>query len=190
MILSSIPMSPTHRIARTADELSVMVRCVSAAHERGFDFETDGLRYANGKHPIGYSLGYIDANGAPQCWYVPVAHLTGEQQVPLDVARRAFGDALRGAPFLIGQHVKFDINMGLWNGWEVPHDSGIHDVGVQAHLINENRSAWNLEALVSDENCSPWGDAFAMKNGVEAYLKQRAKDWGLPLKKSNKFLWD
>lgn len=167
-------LSPNHRIARSSEELAHMVRCVQQAPDRAFDFEGDGLRYANGKKVIGYGVGYMGSDGNPYSWYVPVAHRTAEPMADPTHARAAFRDALSGARALIGHHLKYDLNMGRADGWEIPEDAQIHDTLVQAYLTYEKR-AFGLEAVVAATPAINAGDPFQAKKRIEDYTRERAK---------------
>ena len=165
-------LSPNHRIATTGEDLTTMVEAMRQHGTRGFDFETSGLRYWDGQRPIGVALGYWD-NG-PRAWYVPVRHQTMEPQADVDAAKRAFKDALAGADALVGHNLKFDLNMARADGWEVEPWVQLHDTMVQAYLINENRSL-QLERVVSDEECSPYGDSMKMKDEVSKWIETQAR---------------
>jgi DNA polymerase-1 len=175
-------LSPTHRIAITGDELAQMVTAVRAAPRRGVDFETDGLRYASGKKPIGYSLGYLGNDGVAWCWYAPFGHLTQERQANRDHARAAFHDALAGASTLVGQNLKFDINIGRADGFLLPEDAEIADSMIQAHIVYEDRPSFALESLAEQEGISPW-DPTEAKRSVESWIAERARHHRLPVKR-------
>ncbi len=177
------PLSQGHHIARSSEDLARMVRAMRSVEERAFDFETNGLRYADAsKHPIGYGLGFIGLDGIPQAWYVPVAHQTAEPMANPVQARRAFEDALEGAEALIGHHLKFDLNVARASGWKVPEDADIHDTLVQAYLCYEKRS-FKLEDLVaSTEGATRW-DPFAMATVHDTFTQNRAKGRSLTWKK-------
>lgn len=162
-----------------------MVRCMQAAPERALDFETNGLKWANGKKPIGYSMGFFASDNRHYAWYVPVAHKRPEPQADLGHAKQALADGLRGAQAIIMHHGKFDLNMARANGYEIPEWCEVHDTLPQAYLIYEGRPM-NLEALVAQHSLSPWGDAHQCKAEVEVFLKQRAKDHKLNWKKRSK----
>lgn len=130
-------------------------------------------------------MGFIDGDNRIRAWYVPVAHRSPEAQVDPLAAKAAFRDALVGADEIIGQNIKFDLNMCRANGYEIPEWVPLHDTLIQAYLINENRS-FQLENLVGDLKISPYGSAFEMKERVDAFLNRRAKDHKLPLKKSDR----
>lgn len=168
-------LSPRHRIARTPDELQFMVNCLTSAPDRAWDFETNGLRYANkGKHPIGYGLGYMASDGQPYCWYVPVAHETMDEMAPYDAAKRAFEDALKGAESFIGHNLKYDLNVARAAGWEVPERVLIHDTLVQAYLIFERRP-FKLEHLAkTTPGCTQW-DIDEMIQIHDGFTRDRAK---------------
>ena len=170
-------LSPNHRVATTADELGAMVKEMQAHPVRAFDFETSGLRYWDGQRPIGVALGFLDVwnpDAEARCWYVPVRHLSMEPQADVDAAKRAFRDALAGARSNVGHNLKFDLNMARADGWHVDPWVELHDTMVQAYLINENRSL-QLERVVEDEGCSPYGDALEMKDEVSHWLEAQAK---------------
>lgn len=179
------PLSPGHTIVRSPAELGVMVRAMQTAKTRAFDTETNGLRWWCGNKPIGYSMGFIDSDNRIRAWYVPVAHRTPEPQIDERAAKAAFKDALVGADELVGQNLKFDLNMCRASGYEVPQWAPLHDTLIQAYLINENRR-FQLEELVGALKISPYGSAFEMKERVDAFLTRRAKEHKLPLKRSDK----
>jgi DNA polymerase I-like protein with 3'-5' exonuclease and polymerase domains len=165
-----------------------MVREMRTAADRGFDFETSGLRYLNGQHPIGYSIGYLTESGSPRVWYVPVAHRTPEKMADANSARRAFGDALAGASSLVAHNGKFDLNMARAHGYAIDPDVQLHDTMIQAYLIYESRR-FKLETLAEAEGvCEwlPWDDPWEMANMVDAYCRDRAKAHRLTYKKSDK----
>lgn len=178
-------LTPRHRVARTPDELALMVRCLQSAPERCFDFETNGLRYANkDKHPIGYGLGYIASDGLPYCWYVPVAHQTADQMAPHAAAKQAFEDALRGAESLIGHNLKYDLNVARAAGWFIDEDITLHDTMVQAYLIFERRR-FRLESLAkSVPGCTFW-DVDEMIQIHDDFTRERAKARKMTWKKDN-----
>lgn len=181
-------LSPTHSIARTPDELSAMVRAMKAHPERAFDLETSGLRYADGDYPIGYSVGYLSAEGEYRAWYVPFAHSTMDAQASPDSARQAFIDALAGASALVGHNLKFDLNMARAHGFTVPDDAALHDTWIQGHLVYESRRL-KLEALAEAEGVTqylPWDDPWEVTNELDDFLKNRALTRRLPFKKDDK----
>lgn len=178
-------MSPGHTLVRSPSDLGVMVRAMRSAKVRAFDTETNGLRWWVGNKPIGYSMGFVDGDNRIRAWYVPVAHRSPESQIDEIAAKAAFKDALEGADELVGQNLKFDLNMCRANGYQVPEWTVLHDTLIQAYLINENRS-FQLEELVGALKISPYGSAFEMKERVEAFLTRRAKEHKLPLKRSDR----
>lgn len=178
-------LSPGHTIVKSIGDLNVMVRAMQSAPVRAFDTETNGLRWWCGNKPIGYSMGFIDGDNRIRAWYVPVAHRSPEAQIDETAAKAAFKDALSGASELVGQNLKFDLNMCRANGYEVPQWTPLHDTLIQAYLINENRR-FQLEELVGALNISPYGSAFEMKKRVDAFLTRRAKEHKLPLKRSDR----
>lgn len=182
LMTGAAALTPGHTIVQEPDQLSEMVQTLQDHRTRAFDFETDGLRYADGKKPIGYSLGVIDRNGHVRAWYVPFGHMTPEPQLPEEACKRAFKDALAGAPELVGHHLKFDLNMARANNWDVPEDSQIHDSLVQAYLTYERR-AFQLEKVVDNEGIGYYGDAFEGKEAVDGFLRKRARDRKMRLKK-------
>lgn len=185
-MLIAPPLTPGHHIVRTSDDLSRMVREVSSAHNRAFDFETDGTRYAQGKRPIGYALGYIPAEGGwPRAFYVPFAHRTAEAQISPDHARQAFNDALAHAPEITGHNLRFDLNMGRAAGFEIPELALVNDTILQAWHTYERRSL-RLEDVAANEGVSRWADAHEAKNVVDEFLRQRAKKHRLPFEKDKK----
>ena len=185
IIFGGQPLSPDHHIVREPHELQAMVTEMQSARTRGLDFETDGLRYANGQKPIGACVGYMKGRRA-RCWYVPVAHQTAEVMADPHHARQAVKDALAGAESLVGHHLKFDLNMARGDGWEIDPDVQLHDTYIQAPLIYERRGL-NLEAVAAEiAHRTPWGDSFASANAVKDYLRQRAKDRRMTFSKSNK----
>lgn len=181
MSFLSVPLSSQHRVAVTADDLSAMVREMRSAPERGLDYETAGLRYADGQLPIGAGLGHL-AGGQPRCWYVPFGHRTAERQANPEAAKAAIKDALIGAQAVIGQNVKFELHMSkAWAGEVIPEQAQIHDTLIQAHLIYELRPSFGLESLAADEGISPW-EPFEAKRIVEDCVKSLAKGRRLPWK--------
>ena len=179
------PLSVGHTIVRDAAGLQQMVDAMRRAPIRGVDTETNGLRYYAGDHVIGYSMGFLDTLGRPHAWYVPMHHRTMEQQCPAGPAAAAFADALEGAEGIVGHNLKFDLNMCRASGLKIPEWAPIHDTMVQAYLINEKRR-FQLEKLVAELQCSPYGNALEMKDQVQDFLKRRAKRYKLPLRKSKK----
>lgn len=178
-------LSPGHTIVQDVSQLDGMVRAMRTARQRAVDFETSGVRFADGQKPIGAALGFLEANGAVRAWYVPTGHHTMEAQIPEDKAKLAFADALDGAEGLVGQNLGFDLNMGRAAGWKIPEWVPIHDTAVQAWLINEDRLTFQLEALVNSMNASPYeGGAYGAKKMLDGFLKSRAKEHRMPLKKS------
>ena len=168
-------LSRGHHIARTGDELAYMVRCVSSAPERAFDFETNGLRYADhDKYAIGFSVAYMASDDHPYAWYVPVRHHAVEVQADPGQARRAFRDALAGADALLAHNGKFDLNVARYDDWEIDSDVFIHDTLIQAYLIYERRR-FKLEALAAETGATLWPDSFEMADRVDQYLKDRAR---------------
>jgi DNA polymerase I len=152
-----------------------MVNELSAQPEIGVDFETDGLRYADGKKPIGYGVGHLPSGRGtrPRCWYVPVAHMTAEPMADPTHARNAFRDVLVNAKALIGHNLKFDLNIARGDGWAVPEWAPLHDTLPQAHLIYERR-AFQLEKLAASvPGCTFW-DPMAAKDMVDSFLRRRA----------------
>ena len=178
-------LSPGHTLVRSPVELGSMVRAMRTAKSRAVDMETDGLRWWVGNKPIGYSMGFIGSDNRIRAWYVPVAHRSPEPQIDERAAKAAFKDAFEGAEEIIGQNLKFDINMCRANGYEIPLWTPLHDTLIQAYLINENRR-FSLEELVGSLNISPYGSAFESKERVEAFLARRAKEHKLPLKRSDR----
>ena len=166
------PPSAGHTIVQSVDQLAAMVREVSTAKTVGVDFETSGLRYFDGQLPIGFSVGYLTGRGY-RAWYVPVAHKAVGAQIPRDAAQEAFRDALAQAAELVGHNLKFDLNMGRADGWEIPDWTPIHDSMIQAYLIDEGR-ALQLEKVVDRAGVSPYQDAFAMKDEVDRFLVLQA----------------
>lgn len=186
MIFGGPQLTAGHHVARSPDELTAMVREMQSAPVRGFDFETDGLRYGNGNKPIGYTVGYLTNEGRPRAWYVPVAHRTPEPMADPKHARQAFKDALAGASALVGHNLKFDLNMGRAHGYEIDPDVQLHDTMIQAYLIYERRR-FKLETLSEQVvQYLPWDDAWAMEKMVGDYLRDRAKLHGMTFKKSDK----
>lgn len=186
VILGGPPLSPFHTIARTGDDLERMVRTLRARPTRGFDFETSGLRYANGDHPIGYAMGVIDTNGSTPVWYVPVRHQTADRMVPEDQAKQAFADALDGADRLVAHNMKFDLNMGRAHGYVIPESAEVADTMIQANLIYERRSK-QLERLAeSITDRVTWDDPWEMKNLVDQFLSRRAGERRMRFKKDDK----
>lgn len=164
-----------------------MVRELQAAHERGLDWETDGLRYANGRRPIGASLGYLDREGRPHCWYVPWGHKTPETQVPEAAAKQVIRDGLRGARAVINHNLKFELQMSwAWLGTPelIPLDVQLHDTLIQAFLNYENRQSFKLDDVAADElsGTLPW-NPHQSKEMVDELLRQRAKARRMPYKK-------
>ena len=165
-------LSDGHSLVASSDDLTTMVAELRGKTV-GVDFETSGLRYWDGQAPIAYSVGYWAGN-RPRVWYVPVAHLSVEPQVPMDPAKLAFSDALKGAREIVGHNLKFDINMARADGWEFPKWTTIHDTMIQAYLIEEGRPL-QLEKLVMQLGVSPYGDALEMKDEVEGWIQSRCK---------------
>lgn len=183
-MIGAPPPSPGHTIVRTADELRQMVRFMQSIPDRGMDFETDGLRYADGKRAIGYALGGLTANGH-RCWYVPVAHRTAEPMIDGQHARDAFRDALAGATSLVGHNLKFDLNIARVDDWTVP-DVQVHDTLPQAHLIYEKR-AFQLEKVVmSTRGVDPPWDPMEGKDLIDKFTRQQAMAHKLNWKKDAK----
>jgi DNA polymerase I-like protein with 3'-5' exonuclease and polymerase domains len=179
MLFDAPPLSPGHFIARTAEELQHMVSHVSQAREVGIDFETSGNRYKDGAHVIGASLGYIADNGRPCAWYVPVAHTTPEAMADPVHARAAFRDALLKADGIVGHNLKFDLNFGRSDGFDIPENTPVHCTYIQAHMVYERRSL-GLENLVANEpGCTLW-DAHEAKERITAFTKDRAKMRKMP----------
>ena len=174
MMIAPPPLSPGHRIAVTGDDLREMVTEMSFATTIAFDFETSGLRYWAGQKPIGFAVGAW-SGGAPRCWYVPVCHMSPQRQADPTHAREAFRDVLAAADELVGHNLKFDINMARADNWEVPAWTPLHDTMIQAYLIDEVR-ALQLEKVVMQTGCSPYGDALDMKDAVEDWIKRRIKE--------------
>lgn len=160
-----------------------MVNCMRSAPERAVDSETNGLKFANGKKPIGWSMGFLATDGNPYAWYMPVAHAVPEYQVPEVHAKAALRDALQGAQALLFHHGKFDLNIARANGWEIPTDVPIHDTLPQAYLIFERRE-FQLEKLIAEHGLSPYGDPFEMKHKVEDFIRFRAREHKMGLKRS------
>ena len=150
-----------------------MVAAMRQSAERGVDFETDGLQYANGKGPVGYSLGFVASDGMPYCWYVPFGHRRAEPQADRASAIRAFADALDGAKSIVAHHAKFEINMARANGFAIPFVP-IHCTLVQSYLVYEAR-AFDLESLAAD--ITPWRDPYEMKKLVQDFLALRAREY-------------
>jgi DNA polymerase I-like protein with 3'-5' exonuclease and polymerase domains len=178
-------LSPGHTIVRSPGDLTTMVNAMRSARSRAVDFETNGLRWWRGNKPVGYSMGFIDGDNRIRAWYVPVAHRSPEPQVNETAAKAAFRDALAGSDEIVGQNLKFELNMGRANGYEIPEFTPLHDTLIQAYLINENRN-FDLEGLVADLKISPYGSAYEMKERVAAFLTRRAKEHKLPLKRSDR----
>ena len=184
MLTVAPQLSPGHTIVQDVSQLDAMVAEMRAQKVRALDFETSGLRFADGQLPIGAALGYLKPNGNVRAWYLPVAHQTMDRQLPEEPAKRAFRDALKGAEGLVGHNLGFDINMGRAGGWEIPKLTPLHDTIIQAWLIDESRF-FGLEKVVAQLNCSPYeGGAFHAKGMLDGFLKSRAKLHKLPLKKS------
>lgn len=190
-MLFGLPLSPGHEVAATPEQLSRMVAAMRSSPERGLDFETNGLRYADGDRPIGVSLGFMDGD-RPRCWYVPFAHRTAETQANPTHAKQATIDALAGAEAVIGFNLKFELHMArAWagDGALIPDSAQLHDAQVQAHLAYENRASFSLEGCAQDEKATLWGDAFAAKRLLSDFLRDRAKQYKLPLKKDKVGCW-
>lgn len=168
------PISPNHTIVTDASQLGPMVAELRAYQDRGLDFETGGTRFWAGQLPVGWAAGVWTERG-PRCWYVPVAHRTMEVQCNPAAARAAFQDAYEGAGSIIGHNLGFDLNMARSDGWKLPAFTPLHDTLIQAMLIHENRSL-ALENVVGEHGWSPYGDAHAMKDQLETWLRQRAKE--------------
>ena len=158
-----------------------MVTAMRTQRERAVDFETTGLRWANGSRPIGYGLGFMEGDHV-RAWYVPFAHATAEAQADLGQAAAAFHDALDGADQIIGQNLKFEINMGRASGFALPEAAGILDTMIEAYLVDENRPGFALEKLAAQTGVTYYGDPFDMKNEVDAYLAGRARDRRMPMR--------
>ena len=183
-MFGGVPLSATHRVVRTPDELAAMV-AACRGRAVSYDTETDGLRWANGKRPIAFGVGFLDENSTPWAWYAPFGHRTMEPQANPEHAKAALRDVLGGARELIGHNLKFDILMSRAMGVEVPGSVPLHDTMVGAQLVREDRQL-QLELVVNQEKCSPWGDALAMKARVEEFIGSRAKAHKLPVKKDDK----
>lgn len=190
MILGGPTLSPGHHIATEPAQLESMVRELSEAPEAqatiGLDFETSGLRYANGAKPIGYTLGYLQDGRQPRVWYVPVAHQTAEPQAAVGPAKEAFSAALAGTRRIAGQNLKFDLNMGRAHGFDIPEDPEIADTFIQAGLIYDRRSL-KLEKLAEQvvQWCE-WDDPWELAEVVTDYCRRRAKDRRMRFKKDDK----
>lgn len=186
MLFGGVQLSPRHRVVTTSEDLAAMVRAVSAHPEIGLDTEGEGLRYANGKRPIGYGVGFLDPNGGqPWAWYVPWGHHTTEPQMDRTAALRALQDVLAATRSVVGHNLKFDMLSLRSIGIEVPDHVEVHDTLIGAHLVREGRPL-QLEKVVNEARCSPWGDALVAKDEVDRYLAGRAKAHRLPLKKDDK----
>jgi DNA polymerase I-like protein with 3'-5' exonuclease and polymerase domains len=162
-----------------------MVRELRSARERAFDFETDGLRYASGKRPVGFSIGYLRSDGLPRAWYVPFGHRTAEPQIERANAQRAFEDAIDEADGLVGHNLKFDLLMARASGWRVSEFVPLHDTMIQAHMTYERRSL-QLENVAASERATLWSDPLEAKNLVDQYTQHMAARYKLPWQKDDK----
>jgi len=173
------PISPNHTIIVEPEGLKRMVAACKG-QVVAFDFETGGLAWWAGQHPVGYAIAVWPVGELhPEAWYVPFAHRTVERQCPEDAARQAFADIMAGAAALVAHNAKFDINSGRAAGWATPPlEVPIHDTMIQAVLIREDRR-FKLEKLAEEVlgSATIYGDAWEASKLVDSWLVNRAKSF-------------
>jgi DNA polymerase-1 len=107
------------------------------------DFETTGLRWWQDK-PVGVALGW----GECETEYFPFGHRGGGNLDEGNV--KTFLRSLRGKR-IIGQNVKFDAHIAReWGVDFEAQDCSLADTSHCAALLDDNRHAFNLDALAKD----------------------------------------
>lgn len=103
------------------------------------------------------SLDVLEAKivGIAICWsadesfYLPVGHVVGEDQIPLELFLETCGASLLNPEIAkCGQNLKYDMGVLAQHGIEVK--GARFDTMIAAYLLNSDRRAYNLEALASE----------------------------------------
>lgn len=142
LIPRSLPRPPTKNILVTElDEIDRIVEECRKAKLCAFDFETSGLD-PHSCHVVSLQITCKVGMG----YYIPIAHEGYEHNVDrIEVIKRLHTLLVDPNVVIIAHNIKFDYKwvvkdgyLGLNNVW---------DTMVAAHVINENRPAYNLKYL-------------------------------------------
>jgi len=122
------------RLARIAEAME-------KAGEFSIDLETTSVSEVDAEI-VGISLAWIPGRAV----YVPVAHASGENQVPIEEALRILGPLLRDEAIRkIGQNIKYEHAIFMRHGIEIR--GWYHDTMLGAYLLQPDRRQHNLDAL-------------------------------------------
>jgi DNA polymerase-1 len=127
---------PRHRVIRTVPEFQNAIHWLAQQPTLAVDTETSGLAWYRDASVCGVAMGAM-REGAPQCFYFPVRHQTGEVQLPPDIVFAAVRDILANPALeTIWHNKKFDQHMLRR---ERVHILGrARDTMVEAQLADEN----------------------------------------------------
>lgn len=141
---------PRHVTVTTAEQLREMVARVRSAPVRAMDTETSGLRWDRGARIVGLAYAVPDPAVELRTYYLPFRHLTGEAQLPVEVALDAAQDIARQKEILtLFWHKKFDDHMLRADGIHIRGGTNV-DVMIAAGLYNENAPLALKERAVID----------------------------------------
>lgn len=129
----------------TLAALDVWIAKLENAELFAFDTETTSLDYMQAE-VVGVSFAIDDGKAA----YVPLAH--DYEQAPLQLDRQVVLERLRpllegDKRNLVGQHIKYDINVLRNHGVELVNVA--HDTMLESYVINSTATRHNMDALAN-----------------------------------------
>lgn len=126
-----------------------LLRIVKEAKGFAYDVETDGLDWKR-NHVVGYSV-----SDGGSSYYVPVRHSGGGNIGNADDFERELHNALgSGSGFIVGHHLKFDVQFSLNHGVDL-RNRKLYCTMVTQALINEHTPRFSLGALAKSYGVTP-----------------------------------
>ncbi|MGZ3668250.1 MAG: DNA polymerase I [Bdellovibrionota bacterium] len=128
-----------YKVLRTMKELEAALESVAGAPFLAVDTETTSLAIHDAK-----LVGFSFCGDSAHAYYAPVGHESGDQ-LPLDKALKLFGSFLKGRK-LVGQNIKYDINIFRGNGIEIDDSQVFFDTMIASYILAPEERH-NMDAL-------------------------------------------
>jgi DNA polymerase-1 len=134
-----------YRILRTQPELEAALESVAGAKILAVDTETTSLAIHDAE-----LVGFSFCGSRDRAFYAPVGHRGDDDkpvkdQLPKEKALAMFGKFLRGRK-LVGQNIKYDLNIFRGNGIEISDDQVAFDTMIASYVLAPEERH-NMDAL-------------------------------------------
>lgn len=127
---------PNKEIVRNGDQFQRMLNFLELSPFVTYDTETSGLAWYRNSSICGLAFAGWGSNGL-RCFYAPIRHRTGEQQLDISIIHSDVKKLLGNDRLKIAHNFKFDEHMSRKEGWYL--NGPRYDTSVAAKLYDENR---------------------------------------------------